>query len=142
MKFKLLFFALLIFGNTVVNEPEGWEIFEKVVFKPTYFEEVDSYFDVPTFDPGLKALEGTVVRLSGYYVPFDLDTTFVLSGLPFSSCFFCGGAGPETVAEVRMKSIPDDLIIDEFVKIEGRLKLNATDIDYMNFIINDAKILK
>jgi len=142
MKFKLLFLALLLFGSTSSNEPEGWEIFEKVVFTPTYFEDVNAYFDVPTFDKGLKALEGSVVRLSGFYIPFDLDTTFVLSGLPFSSCFFCGGAGPETVAEIRMKKIPDDLIIDEFVKVEGRLQLNATDIDYMNFILNDAKILK
>lgn len=40
--------------------PEGWEIFENVTFKSQYFEEVDSYFEVPTFDQALKDLEGTL----------------------------------------------------------------------------------
>ncbi len=122
--------------------PEGWEIFENVTFKSQYFEEVDSYFEVPTFDQALKDLEGTKVTLSGYFIPIEVDTIFVLSGLPFSSCFFCGGAGPETVAEVRMDKVPDDLYADDLVKVEGKLKLNATNIDYMNFIIREAKIVK
>lgn len=142
MKAKLSILILSIFLTLSDSEPEGWEIFENVVFTPTFFEDIGMYFDVPTFDSTLMSLEGKNVILSGYYVPFDLDTTFVLSGLPFSSCFFCGGAGPETVAEVRMKKIPSDLVADEFVKVEGELELNSTDIDYMNFILNNARIIK
>ena len=72
----------------------------------------------------------------------EVDTIFVLSAMPFSSCFFCGGAGPETVAEVRMDKIPEDLSPDAFVKVKGTLKLNSTNIDYMNFIVREAEFIK
>ncbi|GAB5528069.1 MAG: hypothetical protein Roseis2KO_59410 [Roseivirga sp.] len=142
MKIKLSIIALLLVFGSQSSGPEGWQIFDMVTFKTTYFEEIDSYFEVPTFDEALKNLEGTTVTLSGYFIPIETDSIFVLSGLPFSSCFFCGGAGPETVAEVRMNKVPDDLFADDLVKVEGKLKLNATDIDYMNFIIHEAKIVK
>ncbi|MCE7995409.1 MAG: hypothetical protein HEP71_25755 [Roseivirga sp.] len=142
MKMKLAMSALLLVFGLQTSGPEGWQIFDKVTFKSTYFEEIDSYFEVPTFDETLKNLEGTTVTISGYFIPIEVDTIFVLSGLPFSSCFFCGGAGPETVAEVRMDKVPNDLFADDLVKVEGKLKLNATNIDYMNFIIREAKIVK
>ncbi len=142
MKIKLAITALLLILNSQSSGLEGWEIFENVTFKSTYFAEIDSYFEVPTFDQALKDLEGTTVSLSGYFIPIEVDTIFVLSGLPFSSCFFCGGAGPETVAEIRMDKVPDNLFADDLVIVEGKLKLNATNIDYMNFIIHEAKIVK
>lgn len=142
MKAKIAILTLFSFLMLEVNQPEGWELFENVKFTPTYFEEVDAYFDVPTFDDALKALENKEVTLSGYFLPIEVDTIFVLSANPFSSCFFCGGAGPETVAEVRMSKIPEDLTPDAFIKVKGTLKLNNTDIDYMNFIIREAEFIK
>ncbi len=142
MKIKLSILAVLMLVSVRTSEPEGWELFEDVVFTPTYFEEVDAYFDVPTFDSALKAREKTEVTLSGYFIPIEVDTIFVLSAMPFSSCFFCGGAGPETVAEVRMDKIPEDLSPDAFVKVKGTLKLNSTNIDYMNFIVREAEFIK
>lgn len=65
----------------------------------------------------------------------------MLSALPFSSCFFCGGAGPETVAEIQMEKIPA-LAPDQIVKVKGRLRLNDSDINHMNFILEDSKIIK
>lgn len=124
------------------SKPEGWELFSNVSFESKYFEEVDAYFEVPTFDSALLHLEYKKVSLSGYFIPIEIDTIFVLSAQPFSSCFFCGGAGPETVAEIRMSNIPSNLVPDSFVKVEGTLKLNATDINYMNFILQDAKLIK
>ncbi|MFY0593156.1 hypothetical protein [Roseivirga sp.] len=142
MKFRLVMLAFLMLGNSATNEPKGWEIFKKVVFTTTYFEDIDSYFDVPTFNSELKALNGKMIKLSGFYVSFDSEGTFILSGMPLSSCFFCGGAGPETVAEIRMEKIPNDLNIDDFIKIEGKLELNQKNIEHLYFIINDAKIIK
>ena len=82
------------------------------------------------------------MTLSGYFIPIEVDTVFVLSAMPFSSCFFCGGAGPETVAEVRMDKIPEDLSPAAFVKVKGTLKLNSANIDYMNFIVREAEFIK
>ena len=142
MKVKFATLLLLSFLTLTSSQPEGWELFSEVVFTPTYFEEVDSYFDVPTFDSALLAHEQKEVTLSGYFIPIEVDTIFILSANPFSSCFFCGGAGPETVAEIRMQNIPDDLSPDAFVKVRGTLNLNATDIDYMNFILREAEFVK
>lgn len=142
MKLKVALLVLFSFLVSPVSEPEGWEMFEKVVFTPKYFEQADAYFDVPTFDSGLLNLEHTKVTLSGYFIPLEIDTIFILSAMPFSSCFFCGGAGPETVAEIRMEDIPSNLRPDDLVKVEGELKLNSTDISYMNFIIRNARIIE
>ena len=142
MKVKLALLTLFALLSTFDREPEGWEIFEKVVFTPTYFEDVDAYFDVPTFDEDLQALEDKEVVLSGYFIPIEIDTIFVLSAFPYSSCFFCGGAGPESVAEIRMEQVPDFLVPDAFVKVKGTLKLNAKDIDYMNFIVREAEFIR
>lgn len=142
MKVKLTVLLISLFLVFTPTRPEGWELFENVVFSATYFEEVDSYFEVPTFDPELLAHEKKEVTLSGYFVPIGVDTIFVISANPYSACFFCGMAGPETVAEVRMPEIPSRLEPDAFVKVKGKLKLNDKDIDYMNFILQDAEFVK
>ncbi|NVJ46203.1 MAG: hypothetical protein HWE07_03715 [Cytophagia bacterium] len=141
MKPTLIFSMFVLTGLWLGQKPEGWEKFEKVKFHPKYFAEAKAYFDVPTFNDELKALEKTEITLSGYYVPLELDSIFMLSALPYSSCFFCGGAGPETVAEIQMEKIPK-LFPDQFVKVTGRLKLNDSDINHMNFILVDSKIIK
>lgn len=139
---SIVVFSMFVFiGLLVAQKPEGWELFEKVRFSPKYFKEAEAYFDVPTFNEELKALEKKEITLSGYYIPLELDSIFMLSALPFSSCFFCGGAGPETVAEIQMDKIPK-LSPDQFVKVTGRLRLNDSDINHMNFILEDSKIIK
>lgn len=141
MRSLLIYSIFILTGFWAGQRPEGWELFEKVRFSPKYFTEAKAYFDVPTFNEELKALEKTEITLSGYYIPLELDSIFMLSALPFSSCFFCGGAGPETVAEIQMEKIPK-LSPDQFVKVTGRLRLNDSDINHMNFILEDSKIIK
>ncbi len=133
---------LILLSATSVQGPEGWEIFEKVTFEAKYFEEADAYFEVPIFNDELVALQGTTVTLSGYYIPLILDSAAIISSLPFSSCFFCGGAGPETVVEVQLKQLPKNLQPDTFLKVQGKLKLNDSDINHMNFILQEAETIK
>jgi hypothetical protein len=132
--------SLALFGLN--QNPEGWELFNKVTFEPQYFEEAGGYFDVPTFNKELKALEKTEIVLSGYNIPLELDSVFRISKSPFSSCFFCGGAGPETVAEIRFVDPPKHLAPDGFIKVKGRLQLNGNNIDQLNFILLGAEIIK
>lgn len=140
---KLLAIALLSISTIGgIQKPEGWEIFEEVIFNTEYFEEVGAYFEAPTFNKELIALEKTEIMLSGYYIPLELDSVFMISGLPFSSCFFCGGAGPETLAEIEFSELPKGLGPDEFIKVKGRLKLNKKDYNHLNFILQEAEIIK
>ena len=138
MRFILLLILVVMAGP----KPEGWQLFEKVTFKPKYFESEEAYFEVPTFDKKLKSLENTEITLSGYYIPLDLDSAIVISSLPFSTCFFCGGAGPETGAEVQLKTRPKALLPDQIVKVKGKLKLNDSDVTHMNFILKEATLIK
>ncbi|RKQ51322.1 hypothetical protein BXY85_2345 [Roseivirga pacifica] len=138
MRFLFIFSFLLL----PISQPEGWEIFGKVVFEPQYFEELDMYFEVPVFDKNLIALENSEVTLSGYHIPLALDSSVVISSLPFSSCFFCGGAGPETVAEIQFSELPKNIYPDQLIKARGKLKLNATDVNHMNFILTEAKLIE
>jgi hypothetical protein len=122
----------------------GWDLFAKVKFSPQLVKEVNEYFLIPVFDPRIKFYEGKEMTLEGYYMPLDLENghTIVLSKNPYAQCFFCGGAGPESVAEISFLTRPPKFKVDQIVRVTGTLKLNDKDIDHMNFILTDAKLEK
>jgi hypothetical protein len=119
---------------------EGWDIFARVKFTEQTIQ--NEYYLVPFLDTRIKSFEGKVISLKGYYLPMDLadDRTIILSKNPYSMCFFCGGAGPESVAEIIFSSKRPKLKPDQVITITGKLKLNARDIEHMNFILEDAII--
>ena len=120
---------------------EGWNIFSRVKFTEQLIR--NEYYLVPFLDTRIKSYEGKVVSLKGYYLPMDLadEHTIILSKNPYSMCFFCGGAGPESVAEIIFAGKAPKLKPDQIVTVTGKLKLNAADVEHMNFILEDA-ILK
>ena len=66
----------------------------------------------------------------------------ILSKYPMAECFFCGGAGPESVAVVYLKNSPTKRPkLDQIIKVRGILQLNATDVEEMTFIIQNAVII-
>ena len=58
-----------------------------------------------------------------------------------AACFFCGGAGPETIIEVYFKDTPP-FKTDQGIEITGVLELNADDVAHCNYIIRNAKSKK
>jgi len=136
MRLLALCFLLLLPSS------DGWTVFARVKFKSTFFKEINEYFLVPTFSAELNTLVGKDFTLKGHYIPFDLPAnTIILSKNPFASCFFCGGAGPESVAEINFKSKRPKLKVDQVIEVKGILRLNGTDINHMNFILDDAELL-
>ena len=123
---------------------EGWKAFAKVRFKPTLMEEEGGYLLVPQLGKRIKELEGKSVKLKGFVMPFDYgDEHFIiLSKYTYASCFFCGAAGPESVAEIHFEEAPPKFAPDEQITIVGKLKLNPDDIEHMNFILEQSKIVK
>jgi len=123
--------------------PNGWVLFAQVEFEPQYFESEETYFMVPKFSNELKRKEGTVVELRGYYIPFDLPSnSLIISRGPYASCFFCGGAGPESVAEVIFKTKIPKLKLDQRIKVRGKLRLNKSDVNHMSFQLVDAEFVE
>ena len=116
-----------------------WEDLTDVDFKDVYVEELDAYYWKPIFGPSVKDLEGKKFYITGYVIPVDIDEDFyVLSRYPFANCFFCGGAGPETVVDLQFSNDPREYATDERLTFAGELKLNADDVYQMNYIIVGA----
>ncbi len=149
-RFPLLFLILVI-GFSVQplsaqksETPNGWKAFAKVKFEPEFQEKEQHYLLVPKFDEQIKQLEGKQVKLKGFVMPFDYgdEPVIVLSKFPFSSCYFCGGAGPESVAEIFFEDEPLEFDTDTKITVIGTLRLNVEDISHMNFILEDSELVE
>ena len=129
-----------LFLDSELNfEKLTWEDLTDVDFKDVYVEELDAYYWKPIFGPSVKNLEGKKFYITGYVIPVDIDEDFyVLSRYPFANCFFCGGAGPETVVDLQFSNDPREYATDERLTFAGELKLNADDVYQMNYIIIGA----
>lgn len=118
-----------------------WAELADVDFKDVYLEELDSYYWKPEFGPKVMAAESQDVYITGYVIPVDLDEDFyVLSRYPFANCFFCGGAGPESVVDLRFLDTEHRTYqTDERLTFHGNLSLNADDVYQMNYILEGAE---
>lgn len=143
-KYFLVLFSLALFAAGNPPEPELWGLFAKTKFMEKLNRELSMYFLYPTFPDELKALEGTEVTLTGFYIPLEITDThmIILSKFPMAECFFCGGSGPESVAVAYLRDKPrKKLKVDGIIQVHGKLVLNEHDVDELNFIITDATII-
>jgi hypothetical protein len=144
MKRYLIVVNLLLSSTALLAQTDGWAAFAKTKFETKYNEKAAEYFMMPVFPPDLKALVGKEVSLEGYYMPIDVQDNvyIILSKFPYSQCFFCGGAGPETIAEVYFKVKPSKFEADQFIRVKGKVRLNETDLEHGNFILIDAVLVE
>ncbi|MCU0420237.1 MAG: DUF3299 domain-containing protein [Cyclobacteriaceae bacterium] len=141
----VIFLAFFSWGWTTQDSvgEEGWDTLARVPFHSKFFKEHNEYFLVPTFHSGIRAREGKEITLKGHFMPFDLpDKSIILSKYPYAACFFCGGAGPESVAEVVFASKPPRFKADQIITVKGKLKLNDNDVSHLNFILTEAELIK
>ena len=138
----LICLVLLPLFEVLSQDLEGWERFSEVKFETRYSEEGDGQYYFPVFDQELRSQEGTEITLKGYFIPVDFEgEMMVISRYPYNSCFFCGGAGPESVVAVKPKREIREYYMDEVITVKGNLELNDTDIYMLNFIIEDAVVI-
>ncbi|MBD2702855.1 DUF3299 domain-containing protein [Spirosoma sp. BT702] len=120
----------------------SWETLRDVTFKKKWYAEESVYMLYPTFGPSIQKLNGKTVELTGYVLPVDLESNiYVLSAFPYSACFFCGGAGPESVVSLKFKKSDKKFKTDERRTFHGTLKLNADNIYELNYILADAEMV-
>jgi hypothetical protein len=120
----------------------SWETLRDVTFKKKWYAEESVYMLYPTFGPNIQKLNGKAVELTGYVLPVDLESNlYVLSAFPYSACFFCGGAGPESVVSLKFKKSDKKFKTDERRTFRGTLKLNADNIYELNYILADAEMI-
>ena len=136
--------SLITISGFAQTKPDTWTAFAKTKFDAKYNEKAAEYFLFPTFSAELKAQVGKQIDLEGYYLPIDVDGNayIILSKFPFSQCFFCGGAGPESIAEVYFKTAAPKFDPDQYIRIKGKLKLNDSDLEHGNFIVEEAVLVQ
>lgn len=134
--FGLTFFTLSLSAQTKVP----WSTLEGVNY--SYVQNMDQnfWYGEPTYGEDVKALEGKTIEITGYVLPLDISgDNYVLSAFPFSSCFFCGGAGQESVMELRLADSGDRFKQDQYLTFTGKLKLNHRELE-LNYILEEARV--
>ena len=120
-----------------------WTTLGKVTFKKQYDEMLGFKVDVPVFADEVRALNGKPVEIKGYIIPvegYKNQKEFVFSAFPYNMCFFCGGAGPETVMEVYAKESVK--YTAEAIILRGKLELNDSDVNRLMYILNNAELVR
>jgi len=144
MKRSVILLGLLGVMSASFAQTDTWDTFAKTKFEPKYYEKLGEYLFYPSFPADLKALEGKEITIEGFYVPFAPEDGeyIIISKYPMSQCFFCGGGGPESIAEVNFVKGQFKFQTDDLITVKGKLKLNADNIDHVNFILTDAVLVK
>jgi hypothetical protein len=125
------------------DKPNAWDLFAKTKFESKFNEKLGEYLFYPNFPPDLKAMVGKEITIEGYYVPFAPEdgSYIIISKFPMSQCFFCGGGGPESIAEVNFTKQSLKFDVDDLITVKGKLKLNIDDLDHVNFIVDGAVLV-
>ena len=139
---KFLFLLLLAFpaGQIAAQAQINWDVLADVQFEATYSSELGVELTSATFGPWPKAFEGKEVSITGYVLPLDpMGLSYVLSRNPNASCFFCGGAGPESILGLNFKpGAMQRYKTDQRVTFLGTLQLNKLDDDQFTYMLLDA----
>ncbi|MBN7811826.1 DUF3299 domain-containing protein [Algoriphagus sp. H41] len=143
LKTSLLAFLLTLSIPAFSQTRITWDTLTDVTFTDKYSEEVKAYFYFPEFGPTVRALDGKEVIIKGYLLEIDPDNdVYILSANPFAECFFCGGAGPESIIELKLPKDHPRFKMDQVLTFRGRLKLNAFDVYQCNYILENATVYK
>ena len=119
----LLFMCLGLIS--FAQERLSWNTFERLNFEEVYEPTTASWVQVPVWTEELKQWDGKLVKITGYIIALDaVNSQYALSAFPFSSCFFCGAAGPESVLELDLKH-QQEYLTDEVITFKGVLELNS-----------------
>ena len=141
---KRLILILFILSTPIASfaqEQNMWKTLSNVTVEKSFDEVLSIDVEHYNFASQVKALNGKKISLEGWMIPLDElrgENYFVLSSLPFANCFFCGGAGPETVAEVFSKK--EVKFTEKKVKVTGVLTLNSDDTLRLMYILNDVEV--
>lgn len=144
----LIFFISLFVHQDALRAQSGttenlWKTLTKITYKKEYDEFLGFKIDRPVFSEEIKALDGKEVTVKGFIIPvegYKGHKEFIFSAFPYSMCFFCGGAGPESVMEVQ--AIEAINYVAESIVLKGKLHLNSEDVNKLMFSLSEARLVK
>lgn len=123
----------------------SWQKLLNLRFEEKFIDSLGIEAELPLFNDTLKALDGQMVLVEGFFVPVSEtgdESIVILSAYPYAQCFFCGKAGIESIIDVvKPKNLPS-IKLDAKIKLKGRLELNHHNFDYLVYILKDAELIK
>jgi hypothetical protein len=141
--FRLAAFLILSFfaGRLAAQKVIDWQTLADVRFHPVYVEEYGYEIDSAAFGKTVRAYSGEEVVIRGFMIPLDaMGMSYALSRNPNASCFFCGGAGPETVIQLNLKPTAIRWYeMDAVLTFRGRLRLNEKNADQFTYVLEGAE---
>jgi hypothetical protein len=144
---KIKSFFLVLFFITASNSAYSqlklsWKDVIDVYAKEVTFSEKNPAIAIKGQGKSLKDIEGKVITITGYFLDLDPDGEwFMVSKNPFATCFFCGGAGPETVIELlKYKNVKKKFKTDDIVEVTGTLRMIAENEDDVGFVLDNASV--
>ena len=132
-----IFLSFIFLTELTFAQTEPW----KTLLNVKSEQQRDAH--IPRFESKQKNLDGKEITLTGYMYAFEeapRHMVFMLSYYPVASCYFCGGAGPESVMEVNMKKPVK--FVGYPITLKGTLRLNATDPERLFYILLQAEIVE
>jgi hypothetical protein len=107
----------------------------------------EGFIPRPRFGDQLQELDSTRVSITGFYLPANITgSSFVVSYYPMALCFFCSGAGIESVvvmyADEKESRRFSNLRTDDFIEVRGRLELNDDINKNLFYILHDAEFIR
>ncbi len=147
--FLALFLSLASLGILkahIFPDESLWKLLMQIEWKYKYNEEFKAKVPVPKFNDKIKALADKEVTITGFVVPMEMyggkgNEFTIISAFPASSCFFCGGSGPESVMEVYPKKKNKASTLKTKVTYKGKLELNYNDFNHLIYILRDAELV-
>ena len=141
-KIGLVLFFLSFVIKAHSQHFETWTLWENAMFEDVYLEEYYAYVSLLVMDDDLEKLDGREITITGYYIPVLEEGVIVLSKYPYANCFFCGGAGLESIVDIKTKKpIENNFTTDQLLTFKGTLRLNADDFIDLAFILEDAVMI-
>jgi hypothetical protein len=146
LNLAVLFLVLIQAQRCFSQQKINWGELSKVTWHSAYVPSLKGTYKLPKFSKSVLALDGKVVFIIGFYVPINIEAKmFALSANPSSMCFFCNGAGPESVMEIWTKDNQmyfKHLRTDKYIELKGLLKINKGDPNHMMYILKQAEFVR
>jgi hypothetical protein len=145
MKTLLFILSVSLGLSNLQNKPGkasliDWKVLSEIDFEDKYSKELEGWYISPIFSEKVKRYNNKQVIIKGYVIPLNLEGgQYALSAYPFSSCFFCGGSGPESVMTLKFKEKPRRYKTDDVVTFTGILELNDENPDDFCYVLNQTQ---
>ena len=146
----VIIFCILSFNSPgqTYDSDKAWDLFmNDVKVKYRFSLKYQAMLPKAKFGDALEKMNGKEITVNGFYLPEDMTGyIFVLSRNPSAMCFFCSGAGIETIIEMNMEEDEMNkfkkLKTDDYIAIKGTLRLNDTDEEHLIYIVDDVELVK